>query len=328
MKNHIRRRDFITLLGGAAAAWPLAARAQQPAMPVVGWLDTTAASTANRVSAFRRGLGVAGFVEGRTVAIEFHFAGDHLDRLPALAADLVRRQVAAIVVNNPVAMLAAKAETSTIPIIFVSGADPVEAGMVTSVNRPNGNVTGVSFTTNALNPKRLELLHELVPKHTVIALLRWDQPYRVAQLRDMEIAARALGRQMLIVRAEIESEIDAAFATIVQAGVGALFVDTGPFFFSRRQQIVALAARHSLPASYSLREFVASGGLMSYGTSDTDAYRRGGLYVGRILKGEKPADLPVELPTRYELVFNLATAKALKLDIPPKLLALADELIE
>jgi len=321
----MRRRDFIAGLGGAVA-WPLAARAQQPAMPVVGWLDSTAASTADRLGAFRRGLSETGYVEGRNVAIEFRFAGDQLDRLPGLAADLVRRQVAAIVVNTATTVLAAKTATSTIPIIFVSGADPVEAGFVTSVNRPGGNVTGVSFTTGPLNPRRLQLLHELVPKPAVIAALMDSNSQ--TQYRDLEASARALGRQILIVNAGTENEIDAAFATIVQAGAGALFVGTGPFYVSRRRQIVALAARHALPSSFSLREFVVDGGLMSYGTSDTDAYRRGGLYVGRVLKGEKPGDLPIELPTRYELVFNLATAKALRLEIPAKLLALADEVIE
>jgi len=256
----MRRREFIAGLGGAAA-WPLVARAQQPAMPVVGWLDSTDASTANRVSAFRRGLSEAGFVDGRTVAIEFSFAGDQLDRLPALAADLVRRRVAAFVVNTATAVLAAKAATSTIPIIFVSGADPVEAGFVTSINRPGGNVTGVSYTTRSLNPKRLELLHELVPKPAVIAALIDSNSQ--TRYQDLEAPARALGRQILIVNAGTENEIDAAFATIVQAGAGALFVGTGPFYTSRRRQIVALAARHALPSSFSLRESVAAGGLMS-----------------------------------------------------------------
>jgi putative ABC transport system substrate-binding protein len=299
-------------------------------MPVIGWLDSkVAAGSELQVSAFRRGLSEAGFVEGRNVAaIEFRWADDQLDRLPALAADLVRRRIAVIVTTNATTP-AAKAATSTIPIIFSSGADPVEAGHVTSLNRPEGNVTGVSFIAPTLNPKRLELLHELVPKPAVIALL-WDPNGRdsEAQLRSMEAAARALGRQVLIVKAGTESEIDAAFAKIVQAGAGALFVGTGALYLSRRRQIVALASHHALPASYHLRELVEVGGLMSYGSSVADAQRRVGLYVGRILKGEKPGDLPVELPTRYELVFNLATARALKLDIPPKLLALADEVIE
>jgi putative ABC transport system substrate-binding protein len=324
----IARRDVITLLGGAAA-WPLAARAQQPAMPVIGYLDAKiAVAASDQVAAFRQGLNAAGFVEGRNVAIEFRWAENQFDRLPALAADLVRRHAAAIVASN-IATPAAQAATLTIPIVFVSAPDPVETGLVTSLSRPNGNVTGVSFNNVPLNPKRLELLHELVPKSATIALL-WDPNARFLEneLRDMEAAAHSLGRQILIVKAGTESEIDAAFARIVQAGAGALFVGSGPFYASQRQQLVALAARHALPASYSGRGAVVSGGLMSYGASDTDAYRRGGAYVGRILKGEKPSDLPVELPTRYELVINLATAKALKLDIPAKLLALADEVIE
>jgi putative ABC transport system substrate-binding protein len=321
----MKRREFIAGLAGAAA-WPLAARAQQPALPVIGWLDSTAASTASRVSAFRRGLSEAGFVEGRSVAIKFHFAGDQLDRLPALAADLVRRRVAAIVVNTATTVLAAKAATSTIPIIFVSGADPVEAGFVTNLNRPGGNITGVSFTTASLNAKRLEMLHELVPKPAVIAVL-WDST-STSRSRDLEASGRALGRQILIVSAGTENEIDAAFATIVQAGAGALFVGTGPFYVSRRPQIVALATRHALPSSFSLREFVVDGGLMSYGTSDADAYRRGGFYVGRVLKGEKPGDLPVELPTKYELAINLKTAKAIGLTIRESFLLRADEIIE
>jgi putative ABC transport system substrate-binding protein len=330
MTTPMRRRKFITLLGGAAAAWPLAARAQQPAMPVIGYLNSKVeAASGYQVSSFRRGLSEAGFVEGRNVAIEFRFAEDQLDRLPALAADLVRRRVA-VIFTEAATTPAAKAATSTIPIVFASGPDPVEAGFVTSLNRPDGNITGVGMSTAPLNQKRLELLHELIPKPAVIAAL--IDPVSILQpeanLRAVEAAARALGRQIMILKASTESEIDAGFATIVQAGAGALFVGTGPFYVSQRRLLVALAARHALPASYQLREFVAVGGLMSYAGSDTDAYRRGALYVGRILKGAKPGDLPVDLPTRYELVFNLATAKALRLEIPPKLLALADEVIE
>jgi putative ABC transport system substrate-binding protein len=323
----MRRREFI---GGAAAAWPLAARAQQravPAMPVIGWLDARQeAPSADGVAAFRRGLGEAGFVEGRNVAFDFRWSNDQLDRLPALAADLVRRRVTVIVTTNATTP-ATKAATSTVPIVFISGADPVEAGLVTSLNRPGGNVTGVSFTASTLNPKRLELLHELVPKPAVIAVL-WDPNSRDTEtaLRQMEAAAGALGRQIQIVKAGAENEFDAAFTSIREAG--GLFVGTGALYNSRRRQIVALAGRHALPASYHLREFVEAGGLMSYGASTADASRRAGLYVGRILKGEKPGDLPVELPTRYELVFNLATAKALRIDIPARLLALADEVIE
>jgi ABC-type uncharacterized transport system substrate-binding protein len=321
----MKRRTFIAGLG-SAAAWPVVSRAQQQSMLVIGWLDSTVASTTNRLAAFRQGLGAAGYVEGRNVSIEYRFAENQISRLPALAADLVRKRVAAIVTNNN-ATAAAKAATSTIPIVFVTGGDPVENGHVTSLNRPGGNVTGVSFSSNPLNPRRLELLHELIPKTAVIAALM-DANFGEAPVREIDAAARTLGRQILIVRAGNEREIDTAFATIVQAGAAALFVGTGALFNSRRQQIVALAARHALPTSYHLREFVEAGGLMSYGASDTDAFRRGGVYVGRILKGEKPADMPVELPTRYELVFNGATAKAIKLDIPANLLALADEVID
>jgi ABC-type uncharacterized transport system substrate-binding protein len=324
----MKRRDIITLLGGAAAAWPLAVRAQQAQVPVVGWLDNTVAGALpnNRISAFRQGLSSAGFVEGRNVAIETRYAENQLDRLPALAADLIHRQVAAIVTNNTT-FPAATAATSTIPIVFVTGGDPVAGGLVSRLNRPGKNVTGVSFNSAPLNPKRLELLHQLVPKTDIIAVLT-DGNFDDAQSRDIQVAAGTLGRQILSVKAKNEHEIDSVFATIAQAGVGGLFVGTGALFNSRRRQIVALAARHALPASYHLRSFVEAGGLMSYGASDTDALRRVGLYVGRILKGEKPGDLPVELPTKYELVFNLATAKAFRVDIPPTLLALADEVIE
>ena len=322
----MRRRDFITILGGTAIA-PIAARAQQSAMPVIGYLDSKPpAASSHQVAGFRQGLNEAGFAEGRNVAIEFKWAEDQPDRLPALAADLVRRGVAAIV-TNATATRPAMTATSKIPIVFVSAGDPVENGYVTSLNRPGGNVTGVSFTTGPLNPKRLELLHELVPKPAVIALL-WDPNSQDRQLKDLEAAAGALGRQVLVVKAGTASEIDGAFATMVQAGVGALLIGSGSFYNSRRGQLAVLAARHALPASSNTREFVEAGGLMSYGASDTGAYRRGGVYVGRILRGAKPGDLPVELPTRYELVFNLTTAKALKLDIPAKLLAIADEVIE
>jgi putative ABC transport system substrate-binding protein len=324
----LRRRDFITLVG-SAAAWPLAARAQQPAIPVIGWLDGVPLEQRRDVlAAFREGLNEVGFAEGRNVSIEFRFADGQLDRLPELAADLVRRRVAVIVANNQ-ATPAAKAATSAIPIVFITGGDPVKDALVTSLNRPSANLTGVSYTASPLNPKRLELLQELVPKPTAIAvLLDASTATFETQLQDTEAAARALGRQILIVKAGTERELDAAFTTIVQSRAGALFVGAGPFHATQRRQLIALAARHALPASYEGRQFVELGGLMSYGASQTDAYRRGGIYLGRILKGEKPTDLPVELPTKYELVINLATAKALKLDIPAKLLAIADEVIE
>jgi putative tryptophan/tyrosine transport system substrate-binding protein len=332
MTKHIRRREIISLLGGVAAAWPIAARAQQPAMPVIGFLDsTTAAARVSRVAGFRQGLSEAGFIEGRNVApIEFRFAENQIDRLPALAADLVRRQVAVIFAAGPTIRFA-RAATSKIPIVFITGSDPVETGVVTSLNRPGGNITGVSFNNSPVNPKRLEMLHELVPKPAIIVALvdvaqTSSQPD--AESRALEAAALALGRQILILRTTSGSEIDAAFATMVRAGAGGLFVGAGPFYLSQGRQLVTLAARHALPASYGGRELVVAGGLMSYAASSTDASRRAGFYVGRILKGEKPGDLPVEFPTRYELVFNLATARALKIDIPAKLLALADELIE
>ncbi len=329
MANSFGRREFITLLGGVAAAWPFAARAQQQTMPVIGFLDSgTAPAISHRVSSFRQGLTEGGFIEGRNVAIEFRWAEDQLDRLPALADDLVRRHVAVIVTNNQTTP-AAKTATSTIPIVFVTGGDPVKDGLVSSLNRPGRNVTGVSYTTYPLNMKRLELLQELISKPTVIAVLL--DPNTVTfqtQLQDAEAAARAPGRQILIVKAGTEREFSAAFTTIVQAGAGALLVGAGAFYDSRRRQLAVLAARYALPASFPTRAFVEAGGLMSYGTSDTDAYRRGGIYVGRILKGDKPGEMPVELPTKYQLVINLATAKALGLEIPPKLLALTDDVIE
>jgi len=325
----MRRRDFITLLGGTAVLAPLAARAQQHVMPVIGFLRSTAAAgSVHLVSAFRQGLNDAGFVEGQNVIIDYRWADDQDDKLKGMAADLVRRRVAVIVGNTP-STRAAKAATATVPIVFVMGSDPVRAGLVASINRPGGNVTGVVFTTGDLTAKRLGLLHELVPKAAVIAVLL-DPKYPELELvaKDAVAAGRAIAREVLIVKAANEREFNAAFATIVQAGAGALLIGGGPFFNNRRRQLVALAGRHSLPASYVNREFVEAGGLMSYGSSQTEAYRRAGNYVGRILKGTKPADLPVEMASRFEMVINLAVAKALGLEIPPMLLARADEVIE
>jgi putative ABC transport system substrate-binding protein len=325
----VNRREFITLVGGAAVAWPLAARAQQ-AMPVIGFLRTsTASGSAHLVAAFRQGLTESGFVEGQNVAIEYRFADERTDRLPQLAADLLGRQVALIVGNTVSVVQAAKAATTTTPILFVTGSDPVRTGLVASLNRPGGNITGVTFTTIDLAAKQLGLLHELVPNASVIAVLRDpNQPELEAELRAMEEAGHAIGRKILIVKAASEWEFGAAFASMSHAGAGALLVRGGPFFLSQRRQLVALAVRYGLPASYVTRDYAEVGGLMSYGASQTDAYRRAGIYAGRILKGAKPDDLPVDLPTKFELVINLATAKAFGLEIPPMLLARADEVIE
>jgi putative ABC transport system substrate-binding protein len=324
-----RRRQFITLFGGAAA-WPLAARAQQAAMPVLGFLGaTTAADSLYRTSAFREGLKEAGLIDGHNVAIEFRWAENKLDRAAALAADLAHRQVAVIIAQN-INMPAARAATSSIPIVFVIGGDPIASGLVTSLSRPGGNITGVSFGSTTLQPKRLELLHELVPPPATIGWLRDpSSPSFEIEARDLEVAARELGRNILNLNASSPREVDAAFATIVQSRAGALLIGNSALFGNRRRQLAALAMRHGLPAISYIREFVVAGGLMSYGASDSDAYRRAGShYVPRILKGAKPGDLPVEMPTKYELVISVVAAKALGLEIPPKLLALADEVIE
>jgi putative ABC transport system substrate-binding protein len=326
----IKRRDFITLLGGAAAAWPLAARAQQPAMPVIGFLrDTSLADATYLVAAFRQGMKEAGFIEGQNVAIEYRSAENQPHRLPTLVADLVRQQVALIVCNTSSAF-AAKAVTSIVPIIFVTGGDPVRDGLVASLNRPGGNVTGVSFLNSVLAAKRLELLRQIAPKATIIAAMSENSssPDIAAERRDLLAAAQAIGQQLIVLDVSSDREIESAFTTLVQRGAGALHVGTGAFMNSQRERIVALAARHGIPAIYNWREAVAAGGLMSYAPSITDAYRQAGIYAGRILKGEKPSDLPVMLPTKFELVLNPQTAKALGLDVPDRLLALADEVIE
>jgi putative ABC transport system substrate-binding protein len=300
----MKRREFITLLGGAAAAaLPGAARAQQPTMPVIGFLRSASLVDATHlVAAFREGLKEAGFVEGQNVAIEYRSADGHLDRLPTLVADLIRRPVAVIVGNTPSA-LAAKAATTTIPIVFVTGTDPVRDGLVVSLNRPGGNVTGVSFLAGELGTKRLELLRQVAPTATTIAVLvNPNSPETVAEQREVQAAAQAIGQPVIILDVENVRDIESAFATFVQPGAGALLIGTGPFMNSHRERLAALAAHSRLPAIFSLREFPAAGGLMSYGTSITDGYRQAGKYVGRILKGEKPADLPAMQSTKFELV--------------------------
>jgi putative ABC transport system substrate-binding protein len=324
----MRRRQVIKLLGGAAAAWPLAARAQQPAMPVIGFLRPSRADESGHLfAALRQGLRESGYPSDK-ITIEARWADDRAERLPDLASELVNLQVSAIV-GSVDAALAAKKATTTIPIIFVTGVDPEAVGLVSNISRPGGNVTGISFYAVPVTGKRLALLRELVPTAEVIAVLQ-DPNFSVlsAENREIEAAVRTLGQKIITFKAGSEQEIDAAFSVIAKSGAGALFVGAGPFFNSRRNQLVGLAAIHAIPASYGLNEVVAAGGLMSYGASQTDAYRRAGIYVARILKGEKPGDLPVELPTKYELAINLKTAKALGLTVPPALLARVDEVIE
>jgi putative ABC transport system substrate-binding protein len=326
----MNRREFISVLGGAAAAWPVAARAQQSVMPVVGFLSPGSPSALGHLAvAFRRGLNEAGYLEHRSVGIEYAWAEGQNDRLRGLANELVRARVAVICAAGPPAALAAKAATSTIPIVFLSGEDPEKMGLVESFNRPGGNITGVAVVIETLGAKRLGLLREVIPAGTVIAvLLNPNEPTFAAQLQDVREAAQAVGQRIEILRASTEREIDAAFAAAAQLRAGAMLVGISFFYTIRREQLAALAAQASLPTIYGQREFTAAGGLMSYASDLADAYRQAGIYTGRVLKGEKPADLPVLQPTKFQLVINFKTAKALGVAIPDRLLALADEVIE
>ena len=326
----MRRRDFITLLGGAAAAWPLAARAQQPAMPVIGFLSALLqATTAPDTATVRLSLAEAGYVEGRNLGVEHRFAEGQYDRLPTLASELLRRQVAVIVAMGTPAALAAKAATASLPIVFSVTEDPVNLGLVASIARPGGNATGVSFQLSELAPKQLGLLRELLPAASRFGLLVNPKNENAETItRDLKAAAAKISVEISVVQASNSREIEAAFAALVRDKVDALVIGTDPFFYSRRVQLTTLATRHALPAVYNLRGYTEAGGLMSYGTSITEAYRQVGVYTGRILKGEKPTDLPVVQSTKFDFIINLPTARALGLDVPPMLLARADEVIE
>lgn len=326
----MKRREFISLLGGATVTWPLAAGAQQPAMPVIGLLGSRSArDSASALAAFQKGLNETGFAAGKNVAIEFRWADGQYDRLPALAADLMRLQVAVIVAGGNAAAQTAKASTTTTPIVFTTGDDPIATSLVTYLNRPGGNITGATLMAGSLPTKLLELLHELVPAATTIAILvNSDNSNAETDTAAVHLAARALGVQTHTVRASTEREVETVFATVSQIGASALLVNADSFFLTRRDQLAALAARHTIPTAYVSRDFVEAGGLMSYGASVTEMYRQVGLYAGRILKGEKPADLPVVQPIKFDLVVNLKAANAMGLTIPESFLLRADEVIE
>ena len=328
--DQLRRRDFVALLGGTAAAWPLAARAQQPAMPVVGFLNQELAEMVSHlVTGFRKGLSETGFAENQNVAIEYRWAEGRYERLPQLAADFVNRKVTVIVAAYFPSAVAAKAATSTIPIVFISGVDPIAAGFVTSLNRPGGNLTGLSTYNTSLTAKRLELLHQIVPRASTLAVVvNSKSPATQTIEAEARAAAQALGVRVEVLGANTEDEIDAAFVIAVQRGVGALVVAGDAFFNSRHAQFTALAARHKLPAIYDRREVAMADGLMSYGMNYFGFYRQAGIYAGQILKGAKPAELPVQLPTKVEFVVNLKTAKSLGLELPTSVLLSADEVIE
>jgi putative tryptophan/tyrosine transport system substrate-binding protein len=330
MASYLGRRKFLATLGGAAAAWPLAGHAQQTAMPVIGFLgSSSAADRARLVTAFRQGVRETGYVEGQNVAIEYRWAQDQYDRLPDLAADLVRRQVAVIAAHDSPSAIVAKAATTTIPIVFASGGDPVKLGLVASLNRPGGNVTGITFIVAELGAKQLGLLHELQPGAVRVAVLV-DPNYPLTEsfVSDIRAAASSIRKQIEVLEAPTGRDIDAVFASLAQKPVDALLVGPGSLLYNRRVQIVTLATYHRVPAIYSQREWAEAGGLMSYGTSLSDAYRQAGVYTGRVVKGEKPADLPVIQSVKFEFAINLNTAKAFGLSFPPGLLAIADEVIE